>query len=400
MSVRVPSMSVLPPVRRDRIIAQLPQFYSKKAAVHTKDEFNSKVKTACQEQRTGTVGFKIAKVIVVGDLAVGKTCLINRFCKDAFDKNYKATIGVDFEMERFEVLGVPFSLQLWDTAGQERFKCIASTYYRGAQTIVIVFDVNDVASLGHARQWLEDALKENDPTNVQLFLVGTKKDLSVCVYSFDIHSSEAQLIRFSLSISRSYFMMKIQLSHFLTTVPVFTSVPVVCCCFRGRSNLDFFGIKDNGIKYPCLIKHRTTGMHFSRSQSSDYILDTKILKKILYKMHGILYIIIVHYVFFYWVCIFLFSMLFPQSPAQYSQIEQDAIELAEEIKAEYWALSSLTGENVREFFFRIASLAFEANVLAELEKSGSRHIGDVIKINSNSNNVYATSKKKQSNCCQ
>ncbi|XP_036817640.1 ras-related protein Rab-34 isoform X2 [Oncorhynchus mykiss] len=314
MSVRVPSMSVLPPVRRDRIIAQLPQFYSKKAAVHTKDEFNSKVKTACQEQRTGTVGFKIAKVIVVGDLAVGKTCLINRFCKDAFDKNYKATIGVDFEMERFEVLGVPFSLQLWDTAGQERFKCIASTYYRGAQTIVIVFDVNDVASLGHARQWLEDALKENDPTNVQLFLVGTKKDLSVCVYSFDIHSSEAQLIRFSLSISRSYFTMRIQLSHFLTTVPVFTSVPV--------------------------------------------------------------------------------------SPAQYSQIEQDAIELAEEIKAEYWALSSLTGENVREFFFRIASLAFEANVLAELEKSGSRHIGDVIKINSNSNNVYATSKKKQSNCCQ
>lgn len=38
----------------------------------------------------------------------------------------------------------------------------------------------------------------------------------------------------------------------------------------------------------------------------------------------------------------------------------------------------VVGENVREFFFRIASLAFEANVLAELEKSGSRHIGDVI----------------------
>uniref|UniRef100_A0A674C867 RAB34, member RAS oncogene family a n=1 Tax=Salmo trutta TaxID=8032 RepID=A0A674C867_SALTR len=304
MSVRGPSMSVLPPVRRDRIIAQLPQFYSKKAAVHTKDEFNSKVKTACQEQRTGTVGFKIAKVIVVGDLAVGKTCLINRFCKDAFDKNYKATIGVDFEMERFEVLGVPFSLQLWDTAGQERFKCIASTYYRGAQTIVIVFDVNDVASLGHARQWLEDALKENDPTNVQLFLVGTKKDLSVCVYSFDIHSSEAQLIHFSLSISRSYFMMRIQLSHFLTTVPVFTSVPVVWCCFR-EGQIWIIWIKANGIKYPRVIKHRTTGMHFSRSQSSDYILDTKILKKLLYKMHGVLYIIIILY-----VC-FLLGLYFP-----------------------------------------------------------------------------------------
>lgn len=266
MSVRVPAMSVFPPVRKDRVIAQLPQCFSRDAALHTKDGFNNKVKTACQEQRTGTVGFKISKVIVVGDLAVGKTCLINRFCKDAFDKNYKATIGVDFEMERFEVLGVPFSLQLWDTAGQERFKCIASTYYRGAQAVIIVFDVNDVASLGHAKQWLEDALKENDPTSVQLFLVGTKKDLS--------------------------------------------------------------------------------------------------------------------------------------SPAQYTQIEQDAIKLAQEIKAEYWAVSSLTGENVQEFFFRVASLAFEANVLAELEKSGSRQIGDVVRINSNSNNLYASPKKKQPNCCQ
>ncbi|XP_062328648.1 ras-related protein Rab-34a isoform X1 [Osmerus eperlanus] len=275
MSVRIPTMSVLPPVRRDRIIAQLPQCFCEEAALHTKDGFHTKVKTACQEQRTGTVGlcvkcsssrFKISKVIVVGDLAVGKTCLINRFCKDAFDKNYKATIGVDFEMERFEVLGVPFSLQLWDTAGQERFKCIASTYYRGAQIVIIVFDVNDVASFGHTRQWLEDALKENDPTSVQLFLVGTKKDLS--------------------------------------------------------------------------------------------------------------------------------------SPARYSQIEEDAIKLSQEISAEYWAVSSLTGENVREFFFRVASLAFEANVLAELEKSGLRKIGDIVEINSNSKNPNSASKKKQPNCCQ
>ncbi|KAF7644705.1 hypothetical protein LDENG_00217330 [Lucifuga dentata] len=266
MSVRVSAMTVLPPVRRDRVIARLPQCFSNEAALHTNNEFNNNVKTACVEQRTGTVGFKISKVIVVGDLAVGKTCLINRFCKDAFDKNYKATIGVDFEMERFEMLGVPFSLQLWDTAGQERFKCIASTYYRGAQVVVIVFDVNDVASLDHVRQWLEDSLKENDPTAVQLFLVGTKKDLS--------------------------------------------------------------------------------------------------------------------------------------SATGYAQIEQDAIRLAQEIKAEYWAVSSLTGENVKEFFFRVASLAFETNVLAELEKSGSRQIGDVVRINSNSSKLYAPSKKKQASCCQ
>ncbi|XP_063060892.1 ras-related protein Rab-34a isoform X2 [Engraulis encrasicolus] len=274
-----PDMSVLPPVRRDRVIAQMPPCFSKEAALHTKEEFHPKVKTACQEQKTGTVGFKISKVIVVGDLAVGKTCLINRFCKDTFDKNYKATIGVDFEMERFEVLGVPFSLQLWDTAGQERFKCIASTYYRGAQAIIIVFDLTDVSSLSHARQWLEDAMKENDPSSVLLFLVGTKKDLS----------NQTQPIQ------------------------------------------------------------------------------TNLRRK---------------------------------SPAQYSQIEEDAIRLSEELKAEYWAVSALSGEGVREFFFRVASLTFEANVLAELEKGGSRRIGEVVKITSNSNNTKTTSKKKHPNCCQ
>uniref|UniRef100_H0UW84 Ras-related protein Rab-34 n=1 Tax=Cavia porcellus TaxID=10141 RepID=H0UW84_CAVPO len=230
------------------------QCLRKEAALHVHKDFHPRVTCACQEHRTGTVGV----------LSLCIWCLL-RFCKDTFDKNYKATIGVDFEMERFEVLGVPFSLQLWDTAGQERFKCIASTYYRGAQAIIIVFNLNDMASLEHTKQWLADALKENDPSSVLLFLVGSKKDLS--------------------------------------------------------------------------------------------------------------------------------------TPAQYALMEKDALKVAQEIKAEYWAVSSLTGENVREFFFRVAALTFEANVLAELEKSGARRIGDVVRINSDDSNLYLTASRKKPTCC-
>ncbi|XP_045343886.1 ras-related protein Rab-34 isoform X1 [Leopardus geoffroyi] len=286
-------MNILAPVRRDRVLAELPQCLRKEAALHVHRDFNPRVTCACQEHRTGTVGFKISKVIVVGDLSVGKTCLINRFCKDTFDKNYKATIGVDFEMERFEVLGVPFSLQLWDTAGQERFKCIASTYYRGAQAIIIVFNLNDVASLEHTKQWLADALKENDPSSVLLFLVGSKKDLSV-------------------------------------------SVPV-----RG-----YFRFGEGLLHNLCRL-----------------------------------------------------TLPFCQTPAQYMLMEKDALKVAQEMKAEYWAVSSLTGENVREFFFRVAALTFEANVLAELEKSGARRIGDVVRINSDDSNLYLTANKKKPTCC-
>lgn len=99
-----------------------------------------------------------------------------------------------------------------------------------------------------------------------------------------------------------------------------------------------------------------------------------------------------------------------QSPDQLDRIEQEAIRLSEEIKAEYWAVSAKSGERVnhavpssphpllrpcmpqplslclinvpgdgiRDLFFRVASLTFEAIVLSELEKSGSRHAGDII----------------------
>ena len=65
-------------------------------------------------------------MIILGDMGVGKTSMVNRFINNSFSKDYKATIGVDFEIERFKVMNVPFNLQIWDTAGQESFRCIAA----------------------------------------------------------------------------------------------------------------------------------------------------------------------------------------------------------------------------------------------------------------------------------
>lgn len=47
--------------------------------------------------------------------------------------------------------------------------------------------------------------------------------------------------------------------------------------------------------------------------------------------------------------------------------------------APYDVCLNAVGENVKEFFFRVASLAFETSVLSELEKGGSRQIGDVVR---------------------
>lgn len=162
---------------QDRIIASFPKFYTPAACLQLKERFHGQVPAACQRRSNATVGLSLAKAVIVGDLHVGKTSLIHRFCKNVFDHNYKATIGVDFEIERFEIAGVPYSLQIWDTAGQEKFKCISSAYYRGAHAIITAFDLSDVRTLKHTRHWLEDALKANEPGSCFLFLVGTKKDL-------------------------------------------------------------------------------------------------------------------------------------------------------------------------------------------------------------------------------
>ncbi|MBN3306907.1 RAB36 protein, partial [Amia calva] len=145
---------------------------------------------------------KLSKVVVVGDLYVGKTCLINRFCKGVFDRDYKATIGVDFEIERFEISGMPYTLQIWDTAGQEKFKCIASAYYRGAQVIITVFDLADIKTLEHTRQWLEDALRENESGSCFVFLVGTKRDL---LSEAECERTERDAVRLAAEIQAEFW---------------------------------------------------------------------------------------------------------------------------------------------------------------------------------------------------
>ncbi|KAJ8681589.1 hypothetical protein QAD02_017381 [Eretmocerus hayati] len=160
-------------ISSDRTIRKWPGPYASDKTPYLERNFSPAVRRVCAAQPLLP---RISKVIVLGDVAVGKTALVNRFCHKSFDTNYKATIGVDFEVERFDILGVPFNLQIWDTAGQERFKCIAASYYRGANVIMIVFDLGSLMSLHHCQQWLTEANHSNNGP-YHIFLVGTKRDL-------------------------------------------------------------------------------------------------------------------------------------------------------------------------------------------------------------------------------
>lgn len=67
-------------------------------------------------------------------------------------------------------------LQLWDTAGQERFRTITKTYYRGAQGILVVYDITDRTSFQHCSDWLNEIV-QHGLEDVELALIGNKCDL-------------------------------------------------------------------------------------------------------------------------------------------------------------------------------------------------------------------------------
>ena len=85
----------------------------------------------------------IAKVLVVGDMAVGKTNLLIRFCDDTYKPNYLATMGIDFRTKIIKIGDRPLRLQIWDTAGQDRFRTITQSYYKGASGVILVYSVSD-----------------------------------------------------------------------------------------------------------------------------------------------------------------------------------------------------------------------------------------------------------------
>nr|XP_030114204.3 ras and EF-hand domain-containing protein [Taeniopygia guttata] len=119
---------------------------------------------------------KAYKIVLAGDAAVGKSSFLMRFCKNEFQGNTSATLGVDFQMKRLIVDGEPTVLQLWDTAGQERFRSIAKSYFRRADGVLLLYDVTCEKSFINVREWvdmIEDATHENIP----IMIVGNKADL-------------------------------------------------------------------------------------------------------------------------------------------------------------------------------------------------------------------------------
>jgi len=117
------------------------------------------------------------KLLLIGNASVGKSSLLLRFSDEQWlpEDEATATIGVDFRVHKMEVNGRKVKLSIWDTAGQERFRTITSSYYRGAQGIILVYDVANRETFEALPKWFSE-IDTYVSTTVPKIIVGNKVD--------------------------------------------------------------------------------------------------------------------------------------------------------------------------------------------------------------------------------
>jgi len=124
------------------------------------------------------------KLVVLGDGAVGKTSLCERFINDRFDNSYRQTIGCDFYVHRVTLPcktkgKVNVAMQIWDIGGQSITSKMMNSYIYGAHAIILCYDITNIQTFININQWYNLILKTfKDKTLPYVSIIGNKSDLN------------------------------------------------------------------------------------------------------------------------------------------------------------------------------------------------------------------------------
>jgi small GTP-binding protein len=121
------------------------------------------------------------KICLLGDGAVGKTALRERYLGKQFSSGYVMTIGADFAVKKTQISteegkkNVKF--QIWDLAGQPRFNSVRELYYKGSHGGLLVFDITRRDSFTNLSSWVEELYRNSGRGVMPITLLGNKVDL-------------------------------------------------------------------------------------------------------------------------------------------------------------------------------------------------------------------------------
>ncbi|KAM3146971.1 hypothetical protein pb186bvf_000687 [Paramecium bursaria] len=118
------------------------------------------------------------KFIIIGDVGVGKSCIVLRLTENNVRETHEPTIGVEFGAKIMKVDDTNIKLQIWDTAGQENFRSIIRSYYRSAIGALLVYDITKRETFHNLQIWM-DEIRNNGNPNMVIMLIGNKVDKQI-----------------------------------------------------------------------------------------------------------------------------------------------------------------------------------------------------------------------------
>lgn len=135
------------------------------------------------------------KIVVLGPAGVGKTCVINRYCNGTFLETTLSTIGAGFFPQTVNVHDTEVNMMIWDTAGEERFKSIAPSLLRGANGLILIYDVTSPDSFNDIDVYLNmflDTVEYDQSKPLPVMILGNKGDMEKVVLDAAINEYMAK----------------------------------------------------------------------------------------------------------------------------------------------------------------------------------------------------------------
>ena len=117
------------------------------------------------------------KIIVVGSIAVGKTCLIAHYQTGKFLSEIPSTCGSSFVQKKAIINGKKYTLNLWDTAGQEKYDSLTKIFTKNANVIILVYSIVDKKSFQSLNKWLNLVKEINGEDGYAIGVAANKSDL-------------------------------------------------------------------------------------------------------------------------------------------------------------------------------------------------------------------------------
>ena len=116
------------------------------------------------------------KVILVGEMATGKTSLIYAYFDLHYISNPDSTIAPSVSQKELEIGGKTFIVHMWDTAGQEKYRAMTKLFLKDSKIVIFVYDVTDEYTFTELDFWVK-TIEEVLGKEPQLAVVGNKIDL-------------------------------------------------------------------------------------------------------------------------------------------------------------------------------------------------------------------------------